>query len=796
MGEKINYIIEKVSFENITNIFNILVQIIIYFMILCLIAKFLMEFSNFINLIYFTIKDFLKIFFNPYGLYDDNSVYNIINTINPSNDITTNDIMGLLKGNYCSLYILYAFNFIVILIFILLLCYILFKFYQIFREEKDKDERGINDFDINKFFLYLGFLLFIFSYLCYNIYYYLYKKTLYKRIINTYYNIEAIDIKINEYIYINNTPKQDNDFKTFYSMLKNIDTNKDTINNYFNNLIENNYEKDILEYSNILSKRLLLYDIFNYFNYISLNDNNFEKIEKFFLKTEDIPINFCSLLDNKEQKLINKYHQELELFINLENNDTINDEIINKKQTYINKSINYLNNNLNDINDSLKQIDTTSIIYIYILLYIIIIFIITVIFLYYFNNIIIDNADKFLTPFKYYAKYTNDGLFYIFQLFGYKLPKINKSDVDYSVLSLTSSIKSSIKSLTESAQPSSKPSLKPNEELKKIYKSFYKEEYNTNIKINDNLLKLDINDDDMNIINEINKIFTDTNINNILIDDNTNYFKKNIKDINDIKQLNYDDINKYINNDIEDNEWTKINDLILKYDDNIKKIKNKKIISIYTDYYEQLLKIPNLVVETEKLYKHYKYKILIIILNILKTKLKNKIYNKEYNKDKIIDEILNSFFVKLNDKDFKKNIENINFDDDIIYKIKAIKKVFEISSDDKKEPKPIDFKKYLELNDYYYKTNIKEIKNIEELDDNIETKTNTEPNNEWNEILIKINKFKNIPLKDNKPEYIKIYKDYYNQLLKENDIKKEDIKEYYYYKVLTIILKNIIKNLE
>lgn len=225
----------------------------------------------------------------------------------------------------------------------------------------------------------------------------------------------------------------DSNIIILYNYLLNNDNS--AINQYFNDLI-NNYksvDKIITDETNsdpekknkevnrfhLLSNRLLLYDLYNFFNeYIFINDNNNNNLNKFLTSIDNyhtdnkkFDITFGDLLLVNNKNLIKKYHEDLDFFKNA--NEVINvnrdgtDVERNETNLYIFNNINRLNKHIKNINSYIMTGDKKTVPYILLILYIISMIIINFIIIYFVNIAVYNNKEYFHRYFIYFAEVFN-----------------------------------------------------------------------------------------------------------------------------------------------------------------------------------------------------------------------------------------------------------------------------------------------------------------------------------------------------------------------------------------------------
>lgn len=297
--------------DNFNDLMNLIFKVIFFIIIIFLILIFLFSLLNLILIIYYVINDNINIYFN------NDYVLGYVYTYKIIADMITDDSIYLFINSSEKL-VFNNFIIIIIIIFIIIISYI-YAFLKIRLCNNNDDNSYVKgNIHIDKKYIFLLCLIFIFL-----LFHFLIFKYFYGYIINIYSEI----------------------FKTQMDMSKKIGKMiSSTINKeYIDIFIKNNSYEDINKYlytnniinSSELNNYLLVFNIFDYLS----------NIDKTLIKNylnDNLNNNFFELLSFKDPSLMKKDYQKLN-FLSLDN------EKLNIKQ--ISDQLIILNNNINNINN-------------------------------------------------------------------------------------------------------------------------------------------------------------------------------------------------------------------------------------------------------------------------------------------------------------------------------------------------------------------------------------------------------------------------------------------------------------
>jgi hypothetical protein len=284
------------------------------------------------------LQDFFNTLFNDNLISRDTNHYKLINLLKCSEDSYSNDNLFIFINEYLIIGMSRILYIIVGVIFVyLFVIIILFVYYNVILEEDYVISYGID-------YTFIKISIFIFLFIIIQIS--LFTVIFNTYIINIYDNINIENQSINEYVF-SNIPSS----KDFYEILKKDINDNITINGY----IINTTNKENL------SKNLLLYDLYFYFNsYINSSDPNNEIIDE-YLKNQNKDVSFYDLMNVKVILPVQKYHEKLD-FLNSGSAHTSDIE------TNISNQINKINDNLDKINKYIIDKNNTTILPIYYIL--------------------------------------------------------------------------------------------------------------------------------------------------------------------------------------------------------------------------------------------------------------------------------------------------------------------------------------------------------------------------------------------------------------------------------------------
>jgi hypothetical protein len=296
--------------DNFSNLMNLIIKIIYFIIIIFLLLIFVFSILNLILILYYIINDNINIYFNKDYILSYVYSYKIIA------DMITNDSVYLFINSSENL-VINNFIIIIIIFFIIIICYL-----YVFLKSKSCNSSDDNTYvkgslNIDKKYLFLLILIFIFL-----LFHYLIFKFFYGYIMNKYSEI---------------LKKQMDMSKKIGKMIGSIRSDYIDIfvikNGSYEEIDKFLYQNSIIN-SIELNNYLLVFSIFNYLS----------NIDKTLINTylnDNLNNNFFELLPFKDPLLIKKDYEKLN-FLNLDkeklNIKNISDQLI------------LLNNNINNIN--------------------------------------------------------------------------------------------------------------------------------------------------------------------------------------------------------------------------------------------------------------------------------------------------------------------------------------------------------------------------------------------------------------------------------------------------------------
>jgi hypothetical protein len=412
--------VNTINFNDYANLFKYLLQLLTFVSIILLIALLLISFTSIIILIYDIIIYIITMFVNP----DLSKAFSI--------DYLSKNILKCTKTNYKDdRYLILSeqkqnlilFNLGSYTIYLLLIYLIFYIIINLFASMSYKTVVGnINDIDNPIYLLFILGVIFIYSTIHLAIYKLIFKPFVYipyKHIDN---NEKIIDIIIADFILIKTFNddnkknqvilKDDNFFDILYDFSR-----IDELNNIFLSGIKNNDANGCLE------QQIIIYNLYMYLReYISFDENmqkNFTnycttdaKNKPNYIGTDDKKLTFLSMLNNNEIRMIKKYHEELDFYNNIPDENIEYYNILNKS----------IDKKLREINKNMIIHKETLIPFVASIFYILFIFILNFIVLYMIIQIITSNPTTavmtfpsyLITALEYIKEYIYEPFFSIF----------------------------------------------------------------------------------------------------------------------------------------------------------------------------------------------------------------------------------------------------------------------------------------------------------------------------------------------------------------------------------------------
>ena len=338
---------DTLYFDDYINIFRIFLKFFTYGAILFVFIVLFVSIISFLILIYDIIVFIIKLFVNPKTFIRSDAIdYMAKSIIKCSKDNYKDDRYLILNEQKQNLTIFNLGAYTIYLLVIYLLLYFILIFYAKFY--KFKFEGSLYDIDEHFIYLFMIGLLLVYSFFHLLIFKLLYKPFVYVPFFNVDKQEKEVDKEIDNYISIDDEKtgirlSNDNFFELLFDASKIDKLNDDLLKDIKN--------KDA---SNCLRQKIIIYNLYQYLRqYINFDDefkNKFKilciskfddtKLRTFKKDGKEYQITFLSMLNYNEVKIINNFHEDLNL-VNLLNDEDI--EFYNKINTEISKIINNIN---------------------------------------------------------------------------------------------------------------------------------------------------------------------------------------------------------------------------------------------------------------------------------------------------------------------------------------------------------------------------------------------------------------------------------------------------------------------
>ena len=400
-----------IYFITYISIFQLALKYIILASILLLLAITIISIISFIILFYNIILFIIYSFINPNNIKGLAIDYLAKNIIRCTKNNYSDDKYYILT---CQRQNLLLFNIGAYTIYLFIIYFLFFIAHVFYARITNKNFVGdIKDIDPKGNYIILFLILLVYSAINFGIYKYFFKYLVYIPYKDIDNRENEIDNIIDEFILIKvineNNEKlylvDDNFFEILFDFSR-----IDELNNIFLNGIKT---KNI---DNCLEQKIIIYNLYMYLReYITFDTKMQDKFKKYcsndinnkpYYDNTENRISFLSLLNNNEVKMIKKYHEELDFYNNIPDENIEYYNILNKN---IDKKIRYINTNIITYNKTLIPF------FIYIS-YIIIFLILNLIILYMVINYLI-NIDDINDNIKFFAIYIKSIYTYIYNYF-------------------------------------------------------------------------------------------------------------------------------------------------------------------------------------------------------------------------------------------------------------------------------------------------------------------------------------------------------------------------------------------
>jgi hypothetical protein len=295
-----------IEFKRIADICKMLIMILVVICIFLTLITLIISFINVINLCIKLLSSIVALFYNSVITNNQSISYSAKEIIKCTKNNFKYDIFNILNEQLTSLSV---FNTAIYIIYILLFYVILFILAMIFvniYQYTHVLNGGLKDIDPKFQLLTIVGMVFGCSLIHLLIYKFLFRNLSF----NKFKDINNYEVNIDNVIALNLSPinkEYDNDF---FDLMADS-TKRAEIDNMFSKMV-----LDIEQPSTNLSKYLLMYDLYMYFDeYVYMNDVVKEELRKYFkLSEEKSDKTLISFLDSNERKLIKLYHEALPFY--------------------------------------------------------------------------------------------------------------------------------------------------------------------------------------------------------------------------------------------------------------------------------------------------------------------------------------------------------------------------------------------------------------------------------------------------------------------------------------------------
>jgi hypothetical protein len=400
---------DTIYFDDYISIFRIFLKFFTYGAILFVFIVLFVSILSVLILTYDIIVFIIKLFVNPKTFIRSDAIdYMAKSIIKCSKDNYKDDRYLILNEQKQNLTIFNLGAYTIYLLVIYLLLYFILIFYA--KIYKYKFEGSLYDIDEHFIYLFMIGLLLTYSFIHLLIFKLLYKPFVYVPFFNVDKQEKEVDEEIDKNISINDEKSgirlsNDNFFELLFDASKIDKLNDD--------LLKDIKSKDA---SNCLRQKIIIYNLYQYLRqYINFDDefkNKFKilcirkyddvKNRTYKKDNKEYQITFLSMLNYNEVKIINNFHEDLNL-VNLLNDEDI--EFYNKINTETTKII-------NGINKKIITHNKTSLPFFITIFYLFLIFILNFIIIFFVIRIILsDTTDSYHDYFKTASSYIMKGIY-------------------------------------------------------------------------------------------------------------------------------------------------------------------------------------------------------------------------------------------------------------------------------------------------------------------------------------------------------------------------------------------------
>lgn len=345
---------DTIYFDTNINIFKLILKYMIMFAVLLVLIILLLSFISVLILLYDIIMYIINLFINPNLTKAFTIDYLTKNMIYCNKNNYNDDRYLLFTVQYQNLSIFTLTAYIFYLLLALLLFYLM---HVLYASASRKILKGsIYDIDKEGAVLIIFIIIFIYSIIHLLFYNLIFKPLVYTPYKNYNNQEEKVDKLLDNIILIKTSVSGTNEIivdNDFFDILFDL-TRIDELNNIFLNGIKDNNSSGCLE------QKLIIYDLYIYLKEHISFDNKRQIDFKEYCTSDfaNKPINtetnkkitFISLLNNSEVRMIKKYHEDLDFYNNIPDENIEYYNILNKS---INEKLKNINENIITYNKTL-----------------------------------------------------------------------------------------------------------------------------------------------------------------------------------------------------------------------------------------------------------------------------------------------------------------------------------------------------------------------------------------------------------------------------------------------------------
>jgi hypothetical protein len=321
-----------IQFKQIANICKIPITILTIICIILLLITLLISLTNVINLSIKLLTSIVSLFYNTVITNSQTIGYSAKEIIKCTKNDFKYDVFNILNEQSTSFTVFNTSIYIIYILLFYILLYILAIIFANIYQYTHVLKGDIKDIDPKFQLLTIIGIIFVSSFIHLLIYKLIFRKLSF----NSFKDINNYEVNVDNLIFNNLSPINTEYDNEFFDLLTDS-TKRTEIDNMFAKMVE-----DIDQSSTNLSKYLLMYDLYMYFDeYVYMNDVVKDDLRKYFklVPENNIDKTFISFLDANQRKLIKLYHEELPFYKQIPTNKleaigTINKSIIKYTGTF------------------------------------------------------------------------------------------------------------------------------------------------------------------------------------------------------------------------------------------------------------------------------------------------------------------------------------------------------------------------------------------------------------------------------------------------------------------------------